>query len=447
MQLDALARIRSNLGSGHLLDGGRASYRRINDFLKERYTTGLSGAVWELDDAGLMPSAGACTACPKRSGKTPELFADIVDEQPGLYGNIASGPDVCTDPDCYGEKKKLQLKRDQAALEADGYTVIAGGAARSAVSATGHVKGAYISVDDVPRALKQTLRLGQPTAPLQLDTVLIQDPRTGKTFKAVRVADLKARGVAVKASSPQQLNEAERERRDGASRRHEEKWSIESIARRKLLDVVRAKILATPRSTLDFRTFAQMAYAHCSWYSKPLLNELWGASTNEELKLFIDLMPADDAQRFALDCALLTNVVGPVHAMDHEPDMLLKFAKHYGVDVVLARIGGLTPTPAAQAITRPAGTKIVKKSRPAGASALSKRPAGVAVKSKPKAKPKPKPGQKPKRKPKLIVKDDAGVAVEKVTDDAGVAVEKVTDDAGVAGGGVVEPSLFSEEAA
>jgi ParB-like chromosome segregation protein Spo0J len=43
-------------------------------------------------DANLVPDAGACMLCPKRTGAQPELFADV------------TSADVCTDPICYRGK-------------------------------------------------------------------------------------------------------------------------------------------------------------------------------------------------------------------------------------------------------------------------------------------------------------------------------------------------------
>lgn len=40
-----------------------------------------------------MAVAGACSKCPKKTGNQPELFPDI------------KSADVCTDPDCYREKR------------------------------------------------------------------------------------------------------------------------------------------------------------------------------------------------------------------------------------------------------------------------------------------------------------------------------------------------------
>ena len=54
----------------------------------------LSRAPFDTTDAALYPEVGACTACPKRTGNQATLFADV------------ESPDVCTDPNYFGEKKE-----------------------------------------------------------------------------------------------------------------------------------------------------------------------------------------------------------------------------------------------------------------------------------------------------------------------------------------------------
>jgi hypothetical protein len=64
----------------------------------ERYTLSLETAPFDTHTNDLLPEAGSCFSCPKRSGNYPELFSDI------------ESADVCTDPDCFGKKKALHVQ-------------------------------------------------------------------------------------------------------------------------------------------------------------------------------------------------------------------------------------------------------------------------------------------------------------------------------------------------
>jgi ParB/RepB/Spo0J family partition protein len=70
----------------------------------------LSGAPWKWDDATLVPAAGTCTACPKRSGNNRTLFDDLLEDGPGK-----NPPEVCTDGACFQKKRtafvELQVKK------------------------------------------------------------------------------------------------------------------------------------------------------------------------------------------------------------------------------------------------------------------------------------------------------------------------------------------------
>jgi ParB/RepB/Spo0J family partition protein len=82
LQEKCLDEVLDDMGSGEPM-----SFREAKDHVENRYMLRLKEAPFKPGDAGLVPKAGACTDCPKRTGNEPELFADI------------ANADVCTDPD------------------------------------------------------------------------------------------------------------------------------------------------------------------------------------------------------------------------------------------------------------------------------------------------------------------------------------------------------------
>ena len=70
----------------------------------------LSKSKWELDDQTLLPKAGPCSKCPKRSGHQPILWFDS-DEQ------VDAG-DQCLDSLCWKAKEIAWLERRAAELRA-----------------------------------------------------------------------------------------------------------------------------------------------------------------------------------------------------------------------------------------------------------------------------------------------------------------------------------------
>jgi ParB family chromosome partitioning protein len=64
----------------------------------------LAKAPFDTSDATLNPKAGACAACPNRTGNAPILFADI------------KNGDVCTVPSCFFAKRNAALDRKVESL-------------------------------------------------------------------------------------------------------------------------------------------------------------------------------------------------------------------------------------------------------------------------------------------------------------------------------------------
>ncbi|HEV3026501.1 MAG TPA: hypothetical protein VG457_02955, partial [Planctomycetota bacterium] len=67
----------------------------------------LGRMPWDMKDATLLPKAGSCQACPKRTGNTPALFPDVQKES------------TCTDRTCFKAKfnawidKSIRLLKEQ----------------------------------------------------------------------------------------------------------------------------------------------------------------------------------------------------------------------------------------------------------------------------------------------------------------------------------------------
>lgn len=71
---------------------GGLSVRDLREWISRVIMLDLHGAPWKKDDKQLVPKAGPCTTCPKRSGFSPELFPDVKKDS------------ICADRTCYGLK-------------------------------------------------------------------------------------------------------------------------------------------------------------------------------------------------------------------------------------------------------------------------------------------------------------------------------------------------------
>jgi ParB family transcriptional regulator, chromosome partitioning protein len=84
--------------------------RELRDWIEREIHLSLAQAPFDANDPNLVPSAGPCSTCPKRSGSNPLLFADSIRKA-----------DVCVDPECYSQKEAalvtLRLKEVEATGE------------------------------------------------------------------------------------------------------------------------------------------------------------------------------------------------------------------------------------------------------------------------------------------------------------------------------------------
>ncbi len=94
------------------------SHRQAIEHLRKRYLLKLQSAVFQLTDPDLVPAAGPCITCAKRSGANPDLF------------NGASSEDMCLDADCFHAKEAAQADAKIAQAKAAGQEVVTGAAVK-----------------------------------------------------------------------------------------------------------------------------------------------------------------------------------------------------------------------------------------------------------------------------------------------------------------------------
>ena len=79
--------------------------RHLQQWIEHNILLELAAAPFSKEDAQLVPEAGSCVDCPKRTGHNTLLFADIG----------ANQPDSCSDPKCYAAKIDAHVKQTVAA--------------------------------------------------------------------------------------------------------------------------------------------------------------------------------------------------------------------------------------------------------------------------------------------------------------------------------------------
>lgn len=81
-----------------------ASQRTLADWIEREVMLDLHSAPWKKDDAELLPAAGNCHDCTKRTGASPMLFPEVQKK------------DTCTDPACFKAKRVAFVERQKVKL-------------------------------------------------------------------------------------------------------------------------------------------------------------------------------------------------------------------------------------------------------------------------------------------------------------------------------------------
>lgn len=151
---------------------GVPTVEKARRVIQERFRLQLGKATFDTADATLVPAAGACSTCPKRTGNQASLFPDI------------KSPDLCTDPICFRSKLDATFKAKAAGAKKEGLKVVT-----KAADATAAVRGwskEWVSLDHKEylggRDAKTVRQIvGKDVAP----AAIAQDPESGQIVELV----------------------------------------------------------------------------------------------------------------------------------------------------------------------------------------------------------------------------------------------------------------------
>jgi ParB/RepB/Spo0J family partition protein len=296
------------------------SFREAQEIIQQEYTCRLDDAGFKTEDETLLPAAGACGACPKRTGNQPELFGDI------------KRADVCTDPVCF------RAKRDAAAarLAAEGAKVIQGKPAEKIVSNdrakydSGFVELESRPYED-PKNRTAAQLLGKDYEP-----TLVQDPESGKVLKLAKKSDvaaaLKSAGVKTGApSNPQSAAEkkakAEREFRKALFARVRESYP-KALERADWNDLVTAMVHEMQQETV------KQLFALWGW--EPVKEKYGNGDYRAAAAAYIKKLSGTDMSKLMFDCIFVSDLQVSTWG-DRKPEKLFAAAKRFKVNAEQVR--------------------------------------------------------------------------------------------------------------
>lgn len=84
--------------------------RSLREWIAREILLDIANAPFDAQDANLLPTAGSCAACPKRTGNNPLLFPEVRQKS------------ICTDRACYRAKVEALVQIRVKSLETSGET-------------------------------------------------------------------------------------------------------------------------------------------------------------------------------------------------------------------------------------------------------------------------------------------------------------------------------------
>lgn len=272
----------------------------------------------------------SCTDCPSRSGNAPETSADI------------ESADVCTDPDCFADKRAAWGLHLKAEAIARGQTVVVGNEAKKADIAYSHTH--YIPVTTKKYDMDGQPTFGQIAEKAGIQPVLVLNTRTGDYVEAVPAQATKA---AIQAQGgptdhDHRANERELERQVRAENAYRQAlFAAVHAARRDSL----ANMLRPDLGEPELRLIAHQFWC-CLWRaSQEKVAPLWVpqsdkkdhyaranamiGAVSEQIKLHMD---REQLLRLMLDCALVGQASVSIGTLTAPVDKLEDQARDLGIE-------------------------------------------------------------------------------------------------------------------
>ncbi len=231
-------------------DDDQEEYSKVPMSVREAKRHIRANYMLELDDAPFDPQdkhltdAGACTGCPKRSDHCKDLF-------PGLKANI------CTDPDCFAEKKRTHIQWEALRAIDDGLEVVSAKETKQVLQYGGLRYGTVTDLAEAKvngKPLKTLLGKDAPKPVAAIDD-------EGKRHTYYRQADLaealKAKGIETAADTSGKQTKEQQERE-----------AAERKARETLVEQVQAEVRSASDnlSSQDMKRLAVAKIVETNWY-------------------------------------------------------------------------------------------------------------------------------------------------------------------------------------
>jgi ParB family chromosome partitioning protein len=289
--------------------------RELAAWIESNILLQLASAPFDKQDETLVPEAGSCANCPKRTGFNRLLFPDV-------------RKDSCTSPDCFRAKIDACVKKT---LETKPQLIQISAAWNSREGAP-LGRNQYVELEiKKPKANGVSTKLPAVQKPCdKMTEAIVMDG--GKRGQVVKVcADPACRTHHPNTPSPQQV---ERERAE--ERKHIEKEKLATTTRHRVLATILQRVSA-PLKKADLLAVAHYLIGHLSYSQVPALAKRHKVETKKDSAtaqevLVKQVSTYDESQlcKLLLEISLLDSAYQ--RSSVSRDDVLMDAAKRYRVD-------------------------------------------------------------------------------------------------------------------
>jgi ParB family chromosome partitioning protein len=366
----------------------RPGVRDLAGYIQRDVHLNIEAATFDLESTDLVPSAGSCVSCPKRTKNAPELALDRVAGE--VYDSDEDASDECTDPGCFSSKLNAHIVRLKDILQTSGREVV------EVSGGYGKAKKGLLSRNDYSEVSE--------TAPGAKAAIVMDGLRAGEVVHVKLNASAKGSDPAAAKAAEER---AQAKKREAALR--------ERTVRLKVLEAIGAKVTATSFTRHDLEGFVVGRFSSnnslnlCRLHGidvkdSPDTHRDWQAEEAARKKLVSAVPKMSDVEffRLAFEVTVAEDLDHWAIERNNPPSAIFALARRFKVDAVKIRTEVEDSSKAAEGGTRrevekpdsPAKATSAKKADAPAKKANSKTPAKTAPAKKPAPKKKAAPAKK-----------------------------------------------------
>ena len=316
----------------------RPSVRQFADFIGRDIHLQMDSACFDLASTDLLPSAGACSVCPKRTKNAPELLLQI---------EYVADPnrDECTDPGCFNAKVSEHLNKLQQQYESMGEKLLKISSGIIAKKGSDYGRGHFEQIANYPAAgllagvWMDGPNIGRLVYVKLIEQVKPEDDSAEKKRGEAERQRAQQEQIRLANQREQIAAEARKKIEEANNKRFEKeraKVELELSFRRAILDSISAKVVNVSRVDVEALLCDYLHNGEMNDEFIRVFGERFDRAGRPSLEKELAKLTDADVYRMAVLIPLFDDLDD--YHLDRPAELLIAAAKRYKVDTAKIRI-------------------------------------------------------------------------------------------------------------